>query len=184
MLKKAGGKPKVLSSPEGLVDAERVVLPGVGSFDVAIRTLREQGWVDALEPAVLHRKLPYLGICLGMQMLLEASEEGSESGLGWLPGCVNKFQPDRDTKLKVPHMGWNLVEAQNHPLFGGLEEKPRFYFVHSYRVDANHSDALCFTNYGQRFVSGVARGNILGVQFHPEKSHRFGLQMMKNFLNF
>jgi glutamine amidotransferase len=182
MVRKAGGRALVLNSPEGLSQVDRLILPGVGSFDIAARALRDSGWAESLARVVYRGGKPYLGICLGMQLLFENSEEGQEPGLGWFQGSVKRFRFDDPTR-KVPHMGWNqLLWRKPHPLFENLDDKARFYFVHSYRVDPDHSERLCLTRYGTEFTSGVMKDNIVGLQFHPEKSHRFGLEILRNFL--
>ena len=169
--------------PDVIRDSDRLILPGVGAFDRGMRSLRERGLVSALEDAVRDRRRPVLGICLGMQLLMQNSEEGREDGLGWIPGQVRRFRFPEDSRLKVPHMGWNTVSIRRPlPLVAGLPEEARFYFVHSYYVEpAEECDTLLTTRYGREFASGVARGNVYGVQFHPEKSHRFGMALLRAF---
>jgi glutamine amidotransferase len=139
--------------------------------------------LDVLNEQVLGKKKPVLGICLGMQILCGKSEEGHLQGLGWLDAEVVKFEFYRGDPLRVPHMGWNEIRAvKDSPLFGGMYPDPRFYFVHSYYVRCNdQADALATTDYGFRFVSMVSRNNIIGTQFHPEKSHKYGLKLLQNF---
>jgi len=170
--------------PEVVRNSSRLVLPGVGAFDRGMRNLRERGLVEALGEAVRSRGAPLLGICLGMQMLTERSEEGAETGLGWIEGGARRFAfPPGAPGLKVPHMGWNTVRATRaSPLLQDLNEDARFYFVHSYYVaPVRAEDVILETTYGIAFASGVARDNVYGVQFHPEKSHRFGMRLLAAF---
>lgn len=165
--------------------ANRIILPGVGAFDSGMKQLRKSGLIPALEKRVLEDKVPVLGICLGMQLLFEKSEEGNENGLGWLKGCCVKFKfPNEDKKLKVPHIGWNNVKPMRAgSLFRELTADPRFYFVHSYHVVcSDNDDVLGKTDYSYDFASAVQNKNIYGVQFHPEKSHRYGMLLLKNFM--
>ena len=187
MIRKAGGEARICTSPESLESASAILLPGVGAFDNGITKLKESGFLAVLENKVLNEKKPFLGICLGMQLLFEKSEEGNLPGLGWLKGKVTKFDfssLDSPKPLKVPHMGWNLVRPHNyHDLYAGLENEARFYFVHSFHVNCdNQSDIIATANYGYEFTCSVRHDNIWGAQFHPEKSHRFGIQFFKNFL--
>lgn len=161
--------------------ADKLLLPGVGAFKKGMDLLREKGLIELLNHKVLEEKTPVLGICLGMQLLMDHSEEGDATGLGWIKGNVIRF-PKHD-KLKVPHMGWNVVE-KNSPsqLTENFESEMRFYFVHSFYVEAQRrEDSLLRTEYGLTFDSGVGRDNIFGVQFHPEKSHKFGMKLLTNF---
>jgi glutamine amidotransferase len=184
MLKKIGAKAVISSDPKIIAGAEKLILPGVGAFDHAMRSLTESGLIPVLERKVIQDKTPILGLCLGMQLLGKRSEEGQLPGLGWIDAETVRFKFDQSTMshLKVPHMGWNELEiCQSHPLFAGLET-PRFYFVHSYHVLCdNQENILAIANYGYGFTSAIGRENILGVQFHPEKSHRFGMQLLKNY---
>jgi glutamine amidotransferase len=185
MLRKAGTESEITSDPRRFLQADHLILPGVGRFDRAMQNLREMNLIPGLEEAVLEKKIPTLGICLGMQIMTEGSEEGGETGLGWFPGLVKKFRPDPERKLTVPHMGWNDLQVQKpHFLLSGLEQDSRFYFVHSYYVHLkNRGEILAETDYALPFVSALGRDHILGTQFHPEKSHRFGLSLLKNFVN-
>lgn len=157
----------------------------MGSWDNGASKLRESEMLDAISERVLTDSVPILGICLGMQLLLHSSEEGELPGLGWIPGRVKKFSSvaGGGSRLRVPHMGWNVASSQTREgLVAGFGEEMRFYFVHSYHaVDVHEDDVLMTCNYGQEFVCAVNRGNIWGVQFHPEKSHKFGMKLMKNF---
>lgn len=183
MIKHVGGKGDVARDTAAVLAAQKILLPGVGSFDNAMTRLAALGLVEPLK-ARAAEGLPFLGICLGMQLLANGSEEGSMAGLGLIPGQVRRFRFEgAAAALKIPHMGWNRVTpAVAHPLIQGLEEDARFYFVHSYYFDCEDpKDALLRSVYGLPFISGVQRGNVMGVQFHPEKSHRYGMQLIKNF---
>lgn len=184
MLDKAGIACVVTSDPEALTAADKLILPGVGHFRYGMEQLRARGVVDVLNRQVLDRKVPVLGICLGSQLLGRRSEEGDCEGLGWLEMDTVAFDRSRlTTAEKVPHMGWAETAHAAHPLFDGQpEEPPRFYYVHSYHMRCDDAaDVLCEADHGYRFTAGVARGNIMGVQFHPEKSHVFGRQLLKAF---
>ena len=187
MLRKVGGQAELCSIPGELNSATAIILPGVGSFDNAITKLENSGFLEALHSKVIKEKIPFLGVCLGMQLLFEKSEEGKLPGLKWVEGDVKHFDfSDIQFKncLKAPHMGWNVVTPKTYEgLFSGLEDKAQFYFLHSYHVNcSNASDILASANYGYEFTCSVRHYNIWGVQFHPEKSHRFGIQIFKNFL--
>lgn len=187
MIHKAGGEANICSSPKCLENASVILLPGVGSFDNGMTKIKALGLLDVLESKVLIEKIPFLGICLGMQLLFEKSEEGKLPGLAWLKGEVTKFDfldLNQTQSLKVPHMGWNLVKPSDFEnLYAGLEDEARFYFVHSYHVNChNPSDVLATSHYGYDFTCSVRHENIWGAQFHPEKSHRFGIRFFKNFL--
>ena len=181
MLDYLGIKSNLTRSKNELLNAEKIILPGVGSFDAAISKLNDLGFSELIEQKVKYDKVPILGICLGMQLLLDSSEEGNSSGFGFIKGKSKKFEFDN---LKVPHMGWNFVKEINSDT---LLSNPisRFYFVHSYYVSLeNQSDAWMTTNYGIDFVSAIRKGNIWGVQFHPEKSHVYGMNLLKEFNGF
>jgi len=187
MIRKAGGQAELCTSPSGLESASVIILPGVGSFDNGMTKLARSGFLEALRYKVIEEKIPFLGVCLGMQLIFESSEEGRLPGLGWIDGNVTRFDfagVHGNERLKVPHMGWNLVHPKTYEnIFAGLEYEARFYFVHSYHVNCAHSsDILATTDYGYKFTCAVRHDNIWGAQFHPEKSHRFGIQFFKNFL--
>ncbi len=184
MLKKAGEQAKLSGDPGMIREATRLFLPGVGSFDNGMANLERLGIRPALEYAVQERKVPIMGICLGFQLLTKSSEEGVLPGLGWLDAeTIALRNLAANPGLRVPHMGWSRVQMAEHALFTGLGEDTRFYFVHTYGVDAAtcRAEVLCRTEYGTRFVSGARSGHVVGMQFHPEKSHRFGLQLLRNF---
>jgi glutamine amidotransferase len=188
MLKRLGVSCVVTDSPEEVSNADCLILPGLGHFDAAVIRLKEKKLWGILDHKVRVEQTPILGICLGMQLFADSSEEGSKSGFGWIKGKVRKFcfKGEGENRLKVPHMGWNIVNPrEDNSLFPLAADEQRFYFVHSYYFDnACTQDALCQTFYGFEFTSVVRRNNLIGVQFHPEKSHRFGLQFFENFLSF
>jgi glutamine amidotransferase len=181
MLKRIKVETKVSSDPSDIEKASKLVLPGVGAFDNAMKSLRERSIIDVLNRKVVKENTPILGICLGMQLFGHDSEEGKIKGLGWLDAKTIRFQL-RSNGFKIPHMGWNTVDVKGNPgIFNGIEE-PRFYFVHSYHLMCNDpTDVLTTTHYGYDFVSSVHRNNIWGTQFHPEKSHKFGMRLFSNF---
>lgn len=182
MLKKLGVKSIVSSSPDDILRAEKLLLPGVGHFSRAMENLERYQLIDALHQKVIYEKTPILGICLGMQLMTLSSEEGNCNGLGWIKAKTEKFVSFEKSGLKVPHMGWNEVSFKNNHFLSKELIDPRFYFVHSYRVMCESPDSvLCTTNYGGEFHSGIQHENILGVQFHPEKSHAFGMKLLENF---
>lgn len=174
----------VARTPDQLRVADRLILPGVGAFDHAMERLEASGMRPALEEAVRVRGVPVLGICVGMQILAPSSEEGTRPGLGWIEGGVKRFDPATlHQRTRLPHMGWNDVKPVGaEGLFRGLELDSRFYFLHSYYfLCAHRANVLAETDYGVTFASAVSAGNVYGVQFHPEKSHQFGTQLLKNF---
>jgi imidazole glycerol phosphate synthase glutamine amidotransferase subunit len=183
MLKRIGVDSVVSAAEEEIAAAGKLILPGVGHFDRAMTLIEESGLRRVLDHKALTEKVPVLGICLGMQLLTEGSEEGVMPGLGWIPGRTVRFRFDERPELKIPHMGWNYVEPVRHgPFTDGIDDAFRFYFVHSYHVVVDSAeDAVLTTEYGIRFNSGISRGNVFGVQFHPEKSHKFGMRLLKNF---
>ncbi|HWR26487.1 MAG TPA: imidazole glycerol phosphate synthase subunit HisH [candidate division Zixibacteria bacterium] len=184
MLKKIGTAAVISSKISDIEKAEKLILPGVGSFDNGISNLRNLGLVPILSDKVINDRIPILGICLGMQLLTMGSEEGALDGLGWLKAKTIRFNFDKtQTNLKVPHMGWNTVKIEIEDyLFRDMYQDARFYFVHSYHVVCDDElDVASKTHYGYDFISSVQKENIFGVQFHPEKSHKFGLKLLKNF---
>lgn len=181
MLHRLGVPSRITADPGEIERAERIVLPGNGAFDACMRALRRTGLLPLLTRRVLEEKTPLLGICVGAQMLGQGSEEGSEPGLGWLPMRSRRFPTLPG--LRVPHMGWNEVRpARVDARLAGMAPDARFYFVHSYHLAPDdEADVLLWANYGIEFAAAVARDNIMGVQFHPEKSHRYGKQLLGNF---
>lgn len=186
MLKRIGAKSVINSSAEEIAQAEKLILPGVGSFDYGMKNLRQSGLIEILNEKVINNKTPILGICLGAQLLGNNSEEGKEKGLGWIDMDIVKFDKTKMAEqLKIPHMSWNEVAVRKKSkLMEGLEDEARFYFVHSYHIlPNNENDVLSKSNYGYEFVSAVEKDTIFGVQFHPEKSHKFGMRLLQNFVN-
>lgn len=184
MLRRIGAPARLAAGEDDIRSADKLILPGVGAFDPGMRQLNESGLVDALNERVLGDRVPVLGICLGMQLLTRGSTEGSLPGLGWVEGRTLRFSPpENGERLKVPHMGWNLAEpAAGSLLFRGLESEPRFYFVHSYHVEVDDpAQVAATTHYGLTFPSAVECGHVMGVQFHPEKSHHYGMALLRNF---
>jgi glutamine amidotransferase len=186
MLKKTGNDALISSDPDIVSQADKLILPGVGAFDTCAEKLRQSGLIGILNKKALEQNTPVLGVCVGMQLLMEGSEEGSLPGLGWIKGRVIKFRQEKlPPGWKIPHMGWtDIVTTRPSPLFEGMYAEPRFYFVHSYHPDpANNEDVLVEADYGYTFAAGLEHGNITGVQFHPEKSHKFGLRLLSNFVS-
>lgn len=184
-LEECGGDPLITDDHRELAGAERIVLPGVGAFGEAMTRIRSRGLDRVLGDLVLGDGMPFLGLCLGMQLLASRSAEGGDvAGLGWLPGDVRKLQP-QEPKERVPHVGWNQVMAQrSSALYEGIPAAADFYFVHSYHFVPEHrDDVLTCTPYCGGVVSSVSRENIWGVQFHPEKSQHLGLRLLRNFLH-
>jgi glutamine amidotransferase len=184
MLQKIGVQATITSSPDEIRHARKLIMPGIGAFDAGMGRLNDSGLVPLLNELVLVEKKPLLGICLGMQLMTRGSEEGALSGLGWIQATTRRFDRVDDPTLKVPHMGWNVVRpAKESPLLENCPEEPRFYFTHSYYVRCdNPCDRLLTVQHGATtFDAGFERDNLAGVQFHPEKSHRFGMWFLKNF---
>ncbi|MDE3004279.1 MAG: imidazole glycerol phosphate synthase subunit HisH [Gemmatimonadota bacterium] len=174
---------RTASVPSDFDHCTGVILPGVGAFDWAMARLNGSEMRQCLESLVVHDEIPVLGVCVGMQMLFDESEEGSLPGLGWVAGRVRQFKASGPLALPYPHMGWNeAVPKKEGGLFRGMEGSSRFYFLHSYYVEASRSsDVLAETSYGIDFASAVQAGHIFGTQFHPEKSHDWGTRLLKNF---
>jgi glutamine amidotransferase len=177
-----GFESQISSDVDEIAAAERFILPGVGHFQQGMEQLNQLGLVEVLKKEVLENKKPIMGICLGMQLLTTHSMEGNVLGLGFVDAQTKKFEL-QDKSLKIPHMGWNRVDfKKDSPINKEVSVNPRYYFVHSYYVEcANQNDVLCTTQYGQEFVSGFQHHNIFGLQFHPEKSHKFGMELLANF---
>ena len=182
MFKKVGVSAKMITTADAIYEARALVIPGVGKFDNAIRQLDATGLRKALDEAALARKIPILGICLGMQLMTRSSEEGQLPGLGWIDADCRLIN-GKGQDLRVPHMGWNSVTIRKpNPYFENSFEELRFYFVHSYAAYCgNPADVLTTTQYAGDFVSAFSAGNLVGVQFHPEKSHKFGASFLKRF---
>lgn len=184
MLKKAGVTDVVITDDkEDIKKADKILLPGVGHFDYGMKKLKASPCFDILNYKALEERVPVLGICLGAQLLTNGSEEGMEKGLGWIDADTVRFEMEHfQEKLPVPHMGWSEVKHGDHPLFQNMYATPRFYFVHSFYLKPKQPEnLLCESVYGHSFASGIVSGNIFGVQFHPEKSHKFGLKLLENF---
>ena len=182
MLGRAGIESVVSSQPDEVRAASRLILPGVGHFRFGMKSLQERGLVDVLNERVTEARVPILGICLGAQLLGRGSEEGDCPGLNWLPMDTVGFDRALMHSEKVPHMGWTATSHTECALFRGMSEAPRFYYVHSYHFRCDDPGiVMCTAEHGYRFASGVVFGNIFGVQFHPEKSHMYGQQLLMNF---
>ena len=187
MLKYLGIPAHFTSSIEEILNADKLILPGVGAFDAGMTRLHERNMVDILNQKVVKNQTPILGICLGAQLFSKRSDEGELLGLGWIDSEVKRFNfKDNNissNRFRVPHMGWNEIQIEKaHPLLNGLSTDAKFYFTHSYYINClQRETVLGTTNYGFRFDSVIGHKNILGVQFHPEKSHRYGMIILKNF---
>jgi len=185
ILKSLGFDFKVIESGEAILAVDKLILPGVGSFDSVMEKLEHANVMEELSSFALNKKRPVLGVCVGMQILADSSEEGQKKGLGWIKGKVNKFNfSNLKTKPMVPQIGWNevLIKNQNCNLLKNLETNPHFYFLHSYYFECEKQlNAIAVTDYGFEFCSAVNHENIYGTQFHPEKSHQNGIQLLKNF---
>lgn len=182
MIRKVGGEAVVTDNAKAIAAAEKLILPGVGAFDQGMRAIAEKGLMAPLKEAA-ERGIPILGICLGMQLMMECSEEGRLPGLCLVPGDVRRF-PTGDRLPRIPHVGWNRIAVKKPcPLFASDDDDRRYYFVHSYYVSCRDpADVVATTIHGLEFVSVFQRGNLFGVQFHPEKSHRFGMALFRRFL--
>jgi len=179
--------PVLSADPKDILDADRLILPGVGHFKQGMLNLEQSGLRAAMEQRVLKDEVPILGICLGMQLFTESSEEGDTRGLGWVPAVTRKFDASKvdNRHFKVPHMGWNTLEVRpGAKVFSELTAQDEMYFCHSYYVECNADElVLADCSYGIRFTAAFAKGNITGMQFHPEKSHAVGANVMRNFIN-
>jgi glutamine amidotransferase len=184
MLRRIGAPVAVSCEPSVIAIADKLILPGVGAFDHAMSKLREGPLLPVLEQRALRDRIPILGLCLGAQLLTESSEEGSQRGLGWVKAATVRFDPSQATgKLSIPHMGWSSVKTtRTHPLTATEESEPRFYFAHSYHLRCYDSALILGTaSHGYEFPAAIAQENVMGVQFHPEKSHAFGMRLLRNF---
>lgn len=186
VFKRLGIDAQRAGNPDALQDATRLILPGVGHYDHAMQRLNASGLRPHLEKLVLGEKVPVIGVCVGMQMLAQGSDEGTLPGLNWIPGRVRAFASNpQSAKLPMPHMGWNVLQPRTGgKLFSqGLDDSPQFYFLHSYFFDADDkADVVATAHYGFDFDAVISRGHIHGVQCHPEKSHHWGEQLLKNFV--
>lgn len=186
MLKKFGESSVITSDSNEIEKADKLILPGVGAFDQGMGYLRELGLIEILRKKVQMEKTPILGICLGMQLMSNSSEEGKENGLGWVDAKTIKFKFHSDVRLPIPNMGWNSIEIKKeHYLMKDIGAESRFYFVHSYHVVCNNEqDLLATSNYGITFNSAFAKDNVMGTQFHPEKSLKYGMNVLRNFATY
>ena len=175
----------ITSNPRDIVKADKIILVGVGHFAQAMKNIKELALLDALNEVVIIKKKPVLGICLGMQLMANDSEEGNTEGLGWLNANVRKMKVNDTLKFKIPHMGWNkIIKSKESALMKGIPKSTEFYFVHSYYFQSNEtSDILNETEYSFKFTSAVEKDNIFGVQYHPEKSHDVGDVLLNNFIS-
>ncbi len=183
-IRRLGHSVIIITKEQDPLHCQSFILPGVGHFAEAMGKLTSAPYFPLFEKRILEEKAPLLGICLGMQLLTSFSEEGNREGLNWIPGKTLKFQSDPQNQIRIPHVGWNRINWKpGSPLFYGIEQDKRFYFTHSYFVRSDDAEySLASTDYGCRFDSAIQKENIYGVQFHPEKSHQYGLTIIENFL--
>ncbi|KZX92651.1 hypothetical protein A3718_11535 [Erythrobacter sp. HI0019] len=185
MIRKVGGKASIGTTVDDIARAEMLILPGVGAFDAGMKHLHASGLLDVLNQRVLVDKIPVLGICLGAQLMTKSSEEGVEQGLGWFDAQTLRMNfTEIPGKWPLPNVGWRNVKAENgYTMLDGMDETPRFYFVHSFHLAPNDPEIVSMTTeYGYKFACGLRSNNIHCAQFHPEKSHAFGMQFFRNFL--
>ena len=184
MLKYLNFYPNIITTPKELKKADKIILPGVGSARAVWENMEKKGFIDALRENVEIKKKPVLGICVGMQLMTDGSEEGNSPGLGWIKGRCVRFRPSESSKIKVPHMAWNKVTPfPNKRLFNFSTDPQKFYFVHSFYVECeNKNDIAATCQHGKEFTAAIENENTFGVQFHPEKSHSFGINLFENFL--
>jgi len=184
MLKKIQIPVKISSEIADIESAEKLILPGVGSFDHGMQKLHKQNLIEILNKKVMKDRIPILGICLGMQLFTKTSQEGNQKGLGWLDAKTVKFTFNKDSSLKIPHMGWEtLTVKKSHFLFNNVKTDAMYYFVHSFHLICNQeTDIISTSHYGYDFVSSISKDNIIGVQFHPEKSHKYGMKLLENYI--
>jgi glutamine amidotransferase len=185
MLNKIGAKNSISSDTSVIEKADKLILSGVGSFSSGMKNLSESGLISLLNNIALHDRKPILGLCLGMQLFTKHSEEGDVPGLGWIDAKTVRFRfEEKNAHLKIPHMGWNtIVPCNSHPLFDNMDAEPRYYFVHSYHVVCSDpTNILAYSCYGYDFAAMIIKENVVGAQFHPEKSHKYGMRLLKNFV--
>jgi glutamine amidotransferase len=183
MFKRIGNREVILTKDAtAIAKADKILLPGVGAFDNGMKNLQQSALIPLLNKKALEDKIPVLGICLGMQLLTRGSEEGAEKGLGWIAADTKKFNFPEQAGLKIPHMGWNYIQVKKQSPLIGQQMGKKFYFVHSFYVRCDQQqDVLATCEYGQPFDCMVQHDNIFGAQFHPEKSHKFGMELFENF---
>lgn len=186
MIRRLGGESYIIEDAESVLNANKIILPGVGNFDHGMQMLIDKDLVEPIKAYMISKQRPLLGICLGAQLLTKKSEEGKLSGLGFFDAEVLHFSKLANTEnIRIPHMGWNYIQYKDEKqLLCNLPEKPKFYFVHSFYLHSNlSSEVLCIANYKTQFVAGLHKDNVWAVQFHPEKSHKYGMQLFQNFMN-